>query len=345
METQDFNSLLKKILEPISETNPVGAYLKYEDTYDSITDAMRADRDLEQGLWKQQLKKSEWDKAITICTEALQNKTKDLQIAAWLMQSLLRKYGFVGLKQGLTILLELCKKYWDVIYPNDESGDIEIRLAPLFWIEEKFYIQLKLTPITISQPQIEPYTYDRWERESKQQDEEGDFNPISEYLKYVIISSEEFYKNVDSNVNESIEIFRSLKKFLKGKIQDNFPHFIQVEKTLQDIITLNSFALKEIERLTLVNKESEEVKDSDIKKVDSNEEALMHQREIDSIDSAYKFLSEISDFLIENEPNYPTGYMVKHALKYRYSVLKEFLEEKIKDKNQLGKIFEILNIS
>ena len=160
-------------------------------------------------------------------------------------------------------------------------------------------------------------------------------------------SYEEFYKNVDLNINESIEILRSLKKFLKEKLEDNFPHFIQVEKTLQDIITLNGFALKEIERLTLVSKESEseETKDNDAKRVGSDDEALMHQREIDSIDSAYKFLSEISDFLIENEPNYPTGYMVKHALKYRYSVLKEFLEEKIKDKNQLGKIFEILNIS
>ena len=98
--TIDINSLLA----PIPGENPAGEDLRYSPIYDDLKEARRADDPLERGEWQREIKTSDWDKVISLAVDALSKKSKDLQIAAWLTEALIRKEGFSGLVAGLRLL-------------------------------------------------------------------------------------------------------------------------------------------------------------------------------------------------------------------------------------------------
>ncbi len=96
------------ILTPIPGDNPAGENLRYTQTWEAIEEARKADDQLAKGDWKAkgELKTSDWFKVIDLSIDALTNKSKDLQIAVWLLEALLQKEGYDGLLVGLKIIKE-----------------------------------------------------------------------------------------------------------------------------------------------------------------------------------------------------------------------------------------------
>ncbi len=96
--------LREDILNPIPGDNPSGENLRYAPIYDQIKEARREDDDVPQGEWQIEIKKADWVLVIKLASEALATKSKDLQIAAWLTEAMLRREGFAGLQAGLVLL-------------------------------------------------------------------------------------------------------------------------------------------------------------------------------------------------------------------------------------------------
>ena len=86
------------------------------------------------GDWERPLKKADWNKVVSIAMEALSNRTKDLQVTAWLTEALIHIEGWVGLQQGLRATHGLINTFWDTLHPALDDGDPERRIAPLAWI-------------------------------------------------------------------------------------------------------------------------------------------------------------------------------------------------------------------
>ena len=77
-----------ELLQPIPGDNPSGADLRYDPVYDEIKEARRQEDDeAPQGEWARERKIAEWPVVIKLATEVLANKSKDLQLAAWLDRS------------------------------------------------------------------------------------------------------------------------------------------------------------------------------------------------------------------------------------------------------------------
>jgi type VI secretion system protein ImpA len=142
--------LSDELLQPIPGDNPSGENLRYAPVYDKIKDARRQDDDAPQGEWRRERKLSDWPLTIKLITDALAKKTKDLQLAAWLTEALLRRDGIPGLKDGLELIRGLVEKFWDTVYPELEDGDAEFRASPLQWVGEKLDRQIKEAPLTRS---------------------------------------------------------------------------------------------------------------------------------------------------------------------------------------------------
>lgn len=75
----------------------------------------------------------EWDELGASAAELLRTSAKDLEVAAWMTEALLRTAGIQGLADGFATMAGLIERYWDDgLYPAaDEDGD-ETRMAPLF---------------------------------------------------------------------------------------------------------------------------------------------------------------------------------------------------------------------
>src|SRR5579864_338546 len=138
------------LLNPISGDNPSGASLRYDPLYDKIKEARREDDDANQGEWARERKVADWKLVIKLAGDALANKSKDLQLAAWLTEAALRNEGFTGLLGGLKILQGLVENFWDTLYPEMEDGDAEMRAGPLDWVGSRLDQAVHQAPITRS---------------------------------------------------------------------------------------------------------------------------------------------------------------------------------------------------
>jgi type VI secretion system protein ImpA len=140
---------VEALLRPISAAEPSGADLRYQPITDQIKEARREEDDLNQGVWKHDVKTADYAQVIKLANEALAKRSKDLQIAAWLSEALLRREGFGGLRQGLDLIRRLLEDYWDTVYPQiDEDGDLELRATPLRWIGSQLDRTVRSAPIT-----------------------------------------------------------------------------------------------------------------------------------------------------------------------------------------------------
>jgi len=138
---------LEELLQPIPGDNPSGEDLRYEPVYDEIKEARRQEDENPQGEWETERKVADWSKVIKLSTECLTTRSKDLQLAAWLTEALLRKEGFGGLRSGLELIKGLLETFWDTLYPEAEDGDLELRSAPLSWLGLKTDMAVKRVPL------------------------------------------------------------------------------------------------------------------------------------------------------------------------------------------------------
>lgn len=141
---EDVPKLVDELLQPIPGDNPSGQDLRYDKVYDDIREARREDDDLNQGAWQTERKVADLPKTISLSTDVLKKRTKDLQIAAWLTDALLRKEGFAGLAMGLKLFHGLLGKFWETLYPPIEEDDLELRAAPL---AIKFDLRVRESPL------------------------------------------------------------------------------------------------------------------------------------------------------------------------------------------------------
>src|ERR1700721_185545 len=78
---------LSDLLRPIPGPNPSGKDTRYT-VYDRIKEARREEPDLPLGVWQHERKTANWQTVANLCTDALINKPKDLQVASWLTEAL-----------------------------------------------------------------------------------------------------------------------------------------------------------------------------------------------------------------------------------------------------------------
>src|SRR6266481_5139584 len=140
--------LRNDLLNPISADKPAGENLRYAPVYDKIKEARREDDDAPQGDWKHERKVADWQLTVKLISEALATKTKDLQLAAWLAEAMLRREGVNGLREVLDTMRGFLENFWDGLYPELEDGDAEYRAALLQWVGDRLEMPLKRSSLT-----------------------------------------------------------------------------------------------------------------------------------------------------------------------------------------------------
>lgn len=158
------------LLNPIEGPNPSGTNLRYDSLYDKIKEARREEALPPPGMAEQDRKVADNVLVIKLGTEALATKTKDLQLAAWLTEALLKKEGFGGLRDGLAVCHGLVEKFWDTLYPEPEDGDMSLRGTPLDFIGTALAGPLRAVPLVGKAP----YGLTDWQQAREVVKYEGD---------------------------------------------------------------------------------------------------------------------------------------------------------------------------
>ena len=235
------------LLNPIPGPNPSGENLRYAPVYDQIKEARREEDEINQGEWTTALKKADWVLVVKLCSEALAKKSKDLQLASWLTEALVRREGFAGLRDGLGLIGGLLENYWETLYPELEDGDSELRATPLEWIGSRLDQPLRKVPLTRSgldwmkykESRSVPTEADAEGNESKQQTRadavsEGKLTP-EEFDQAFNATSRALYEEWMQQLDACLEAQQQLNQTCEEKFGDYAPNFTGLRKSLEEI--------------------------------------------------------------------------------------------------------------
>jgi type VI secretion system protein ImpA len=152
---------LADLLAPIPGPTPAGPDLRYDPVYTKLKEARREDPDAPQGDWQYTRKTADWTQTATLASDVLAKRSKDLQVAVWLAEALLRRDGFAGFRQSLDLLSDLLDRFWDDLHPELENGDAEARVALLDWVGERLDLAVRQVPLNRDGHTLLRYTESR----------------------------------------------------------------------------------------------------------------------------------------------------------------------------------------
>src|SRR5690606_24176332 len=106
---QELSPLLQAVRAPISEANPVGEDVKYEDSFQQL----KAEVDKVQSANAA----ADFARIVELGQHVLTKQSKDLTVAAYLGLGLVRTEGLAGLAEGVGAARILCETFWEDLYP------------------------------------------------------------------------------------------------------------------------------------------------------------------------------------------------------------------------------------
>ena len=238
-----------RLLSPIAVDEPTGTSLRYEGTYDRIN-ALRREDDpgMDQGVWQTELKTADWPQVAQVCWVAIETQSKDIQIAAWLLESWIHLHGVAGVREGLHLIAELCDTYWDGLHPDLQDGDLDYRLAPLIWIDEKLSIAVKLIPVTCPQSEDLPrYTIADWElacRTPGRKRDRREEATLERIQQSAALTPASWLSQVARDARGASAALQELHDVLEGRCGRQAPALSKLRDTLESIRGLLSTALQ-----------------------------------------------------------------------------------------------------
>jgi type VI secretion system protein ImpA len=348
---------LTTLLAPIPGEKPTGENVQYLGVHDEIREARRADDTLAKGDWEHEPKVAEWQKVLDLSTESLTNRTKDLQIAGWMVEALVYINGFVGLRDGLKLMSGLHVQFWDQLYPEMDEGDLEARANALSAMDTRLEVPLKSATITNGAGGVD-YSYLQWEDSVKFDFPENlDSLDAEAYNRFAALKAEAeasnrttaeafrkakdssrraFYEQLNTLLNECWAEFQLLDKVMDEKFGRQTPGLGTLKKTLDSIRSLVEKLVKEKRIL-----EPDPSLDAAF---GGGEGSLTPGGALQGRVQALRQLAEVAQYFQRTEPHSPVAYLIQRAIKWGHMPLELWLEEVIKDGVVLGQLKETLGM-
>jgi type VI secretion system protein ImpA len=354
---------LGELIAPIPGENPCGENLLYAGLHDQMREARRAEDVLPQGDWEREVKVADWHQVVRLATDALSSKTKDLQVAGWLGEALVKLHGFPGLLDGLKLMSGLMELHWDHVYPEMEEGDLEARANACSFFDRQTAYALKEAPITNSATGLN-YSYFQWE-ESKRFDIPDDLSQFdsdaAERLKALEEQSEQehrvtsrhwrvalngsrraFYEELFALLKSCGEEFTRLDRVMDEKFQRQTPGLGALKKSLEDVTSLIEKIVKEKRVLEPDAVSAEEVAEGEAVAAEGGPAGATGP--IRNRQDALRRLEQVAEYFRKTEPHSPVAYLVERASRWGQMSLESWLNEVIKEPGVLDQLRDTLGL-
>ena len=185
------------LLTPIPGANPAGVDLRGESIWDVIKELRREEVDAPMGEYQRERKVADWPAVVRETSNAIATRSKDLQLAAWLIEANFYRESFSGLAQAVHVAAQMLAKFWDNLYPSLEDGDAAFRISILEFFNNKertLYASIRLTPVTTNGITIYRFRESENVKFEKPDDDYDTKQARKEKLARGMMSGEEFHE-------------------------------------------------------------------------------------------------------------------------------------------------------
>lgn len=345
----------EKLLAPISQENPTGINLREDissnSLYYKIKDARSAARTAERNKLQEAqgtTAKENWEVVYELGLNITISHSKDLEIVTWLLESLLRKFGFTGLWQGFRLIKELVLIFWDELYPCLDEDGVEARIATFAGLNGREIDGALIVPIACvlitAGKSVGPFNFWQYQqardidlitdRNNKEQRLAAGAVSIHEFNKAVSETSKEFFNELLNDLQLCLDEFNELVIVLDAKCGEESPPSSHIKNKITDcldcvkIISENALTKDKLKIINEVNQENLIIAEN----TSLDRETALHT------------LLKIAQFFHRIEPHSPIPYLLERAVKWGRMPLNDLLNELIIDESARDKVRELTGI-
>jgi len=354
---------LDPLLNPISQEQPTGANLRQTTDlakfYYQIKDARLQARTIERnnsanGEFNNDANKY-WQIVADFSSHVLTEKTKDIEIAAWLTEAWTRLQGFWGLSSGFKLLKELIDKYWDKLYPEPDEEGVATKVAAITGLngdDGNGSLLMPIQMIVLTQGQS-PGPFAVWHyQQALELNQLHDPDALKAKLATGGVSMDmlklaaaqtriDFFTDIMQALNQTIANFNELTALLQQKCGDDAPPSSAISQTLALCLQCLNFLAKD--RIATSNaKAATAVADnSEI----INQAAAPAKKGINDREAAFALIQQAADYFRQHEPLSPFAYSLDQIIRWSGMQLPDLLKELIPDENARTNFFLLTGIS
>lgn len=330
--------------DPRSDLAPNSPYFAVKDAYDRAREAERLiDRGSDSAdalsVARQRMQLG-WTEVCDKGPGIIATIGKDLRVATWLTEALLRRHGLGGLRDGLRLTAGLVERYWDTLFPQPEPDldeDADPRFFPFQTLSENradrgIAPALRTLPITdgVTGPVL---TF--WEFENRSPADAGQ-DPATSTTRRLEKSAPEFMRNLVEDAEASIAAANDLETGLRSKGGAEAPGFVGLRELLEQI----AVAVRPYAKLPVP--EAEPMPSGEAVEVDAPQAEPAGGAEAAAVvpppatgaldrETAFRQLQEIAAFFRRTEPHSPIAYAIDNIVRRGRMTLPALMRELISD--------------
>ena len=353
---------LELLLKPISAELPCGPALRHDPIFTEIRLAREEDDpSLPMGEWERPLKRADWALIESRCKPMLCTRSKDLQIAAWLLEAWTRQFGFDGLYRGLSLVERLVRQFWEPLHPVIEDDDVDARVAPLEWLNESLSatVRLHLPLLKMAGRKPPGLTLADWERmiavelassihtPNKQTGDSGEApltrNDVITYAHQRM--GREMAVRL-ALIKRCLHCLETMLAFVDLQLGAQAPNLSKLKGTL--------VAIERVIAQLIVEQTEEEEMAPENPHSDATESPtqlaavatppVLAGSGWKSRNEAYATLNALADYLSAVEPHSPTPYLLRRAVSWGRMPLPELMAEIIREEGDLNRLANLLGL-
>lgn len=336
------------LLEPVTDAQACGEDLAFSAEFDQIAQARREDDPtLDQGEWRTEVKLADWDRVIDLCSDLLRSRSKDLRLAGWLTEALVKKRGAQGLTEGLALLQALLERYWDDLHPQAEQGDQDQRIGNLSWLNARLTHLVRQLPLT----QAPDAEYGLAQHEGAMSlharlARGDDHDVISHGLLTVEAFNQAKLRTPHAFYREQVEVAAQARAALSRlmtttdqRFGSDGPSFSSLARALESWEDMLQRIAREVGAL---RSEATVVDTSPAAEVPVA--AVVPGRTIETRVQALETLRQVASFFRRTEPHSPVAYLAEKAAEWGNMPLDAWLRAVVKDQGALAHVEELLGV-
>ncbi|MBL8896670.1 MAG: type VI secretion system protein TssA [Planctomycetes bacterium] len=351
----DFEALLAPIpgekATGVDLRQDVSSSAEYYRIKDARTAARAAERQGEFGSVIGMAEAQIWRPIIEDASQALAQRTKDLEIVAWLIEALVRAEGFAGLRDGFRLARELVVRHWDGLYPTPDEDGIATRISPIAGLngsgaEGTLVAPLARIPITEGRS-LEPFSM--WTvrsalaveklpaKEKEARLKEGAL-AMDAVAKAVRESAPSFFVNLVADIEEAQAELKALGAELDARCKADAPS----TSALADALVSARDLVRDIAREVLAASAAQSAKveaaaaaaaeapaTGGAAAAPAASAAPVVQNQVHSREDAFRLVGLVAEYFREHEPHTPITMLLERASRWGRMSLPELLAELI----------------
>lgn len=348
---------LDSLLEPLAEDNPTGRDVREDSSPTSNYQKLRSARSAARSAERQSIHdgpsneaEAHWREIEQIAPTLLREEAKDLEVACWLTEALIRRHGFSGLEEGFALLDGLVKTFWENLYPMPDEDGIETRVACISGLngegaEGVLIAPIRRVPLTLGDEPPAPFSlwqYQQAVEAQKSPDEETRERKLSQLgfstatiTEAVNRAADDFYVDLDASLDSAIQSYKQLGTRLDELCGAyDAPPTSQIISTLEDTLGvvrhIASHKLPSGDQ-TDTGEDGEQAQDEQITPGTSGAPVVKEAPQVMTRERAFAQLQDLSAFFRDSEPHSPISYMLDKTVRYGRMPLPELLNELIPD--------------